>query len=508
VELVRTTFDGHAFGFGRNFPPIDGPAELTYYFRVGSTTEEVLTAVGGNNSGHQVAWWVGVGGAAGNAIGTHSHSGGWNHVLDVATDTWYGVTLEIDPATFTYDITVWEDGNPGNTATETGIPFRDGSDVEVIDQIQFGNFSDASGGPAAPAFVDDVEFIGARVLKDDFESGNIGSWSWSTRPRTAITTCYQTVTTDAVLANDLTCDSGVLESVGIELGASNIFLDLGGHTISGHPSGIGVRAMNLEGVTIKNGTIKEHGVGMDIVDTTVATVRDVYIVDLVEDDPDWFRMGTRITRSQDVLIRDCFVEFLPVAHKEAFVSADSEVTIDNVEFKNASVGLNISGNPHISNGTVATVINNRFFGITIGGILAQWNDNSLVSDNEFFRCETSVGGDDGATDEGVTGLRIEDNFMNGGFIGVHFEGTRDSSVLNNVVRNHWRGIFLDAGGYCPVVGDPGCIYATGNVVSGNIATGSYQDLYHHELATGNTWTDNICQTKVGDEIPACTLPGP
>jgi hypothetical protein len=58
------------------------------------------------------------------------------------------------------------------------------------------------------------------------------------------------------------------------------------------------------------------------------------------------------------------------------------------------------------------------------------------------------------------------------------------------------------------VGDPGCIYATGNVVSRNIATGSYQDLYHHELATGNTWTDNICQTKVGAEIPACTLPGP
>jgi len=70
VEFFRTTFDGYGFGFGRNFPPIDGPAELTYHFRVGSTTEEVLTAVGGNNAGHQVAWWVGVGGSLGNAIGT------------------------------------------------------------------------------------------------------------------------------------------------------------------------------------------------------------------------------------------------------------------------------------------------------------------------------------------------------------------------------------------------------------------------------------------------------
>ena len=87
-------------------------------------------------------------------IGTLSHSGGWNHVMDVAADTWYGVTLEIDPTSFTYDITVWEDDDPANTATETGIAFRDGSDVEVIDQFQFGNFSDAVAGPAAAAFVD------------------------------------------------------------------------------------------------------------------------------------------------------------------------------------------------------------------------------------------------------------------------------------------------------------------------------------------------------------------
>jgi len=76
VEIARSGFDGKVFGFGRNFPPIDGPAELTFYFRVGSTTEEVLTAVGGNNAGHQVAWWVGVGGDVGNAIGTYSESGG------------------------------------------------------------------------------------------------------------------------------------------------------------------------------------------------------------------------------------------------------------------------------------------------------------------------------------------------------------------------------------------------------------------------------------------------
>ena len=74
--------------------------------------------------------------------------------MNVSPAIWYGVTLEIDPSTFTYDITVWEDGSPGTAVTETGIAFRDGSDVEVIDQIQFGNFSDASSGPAAAAFIE------------------------------------------------------------------------------------------------------------------------------------------------------------------------------------------------------------------------------------------------------------------------------------------------------------------------------------------------------------------
>ena len=46
VELARISFDGKGLGFGRNFPPIERPAELTYYFLVGSAEEEILTALG------------------------------------------------------------------------------------------------------------------------------------------------------------------------------------------------------------------------------------------------------------------------------------------------------------------------------------------------------------------------------------------------------------------------------------------------------------------------------
>lgn len=514
VELLRTAFVSHGrgFGFGRNFPPIDGPAELTFFFRVGSTTDEVLTAVGGNNAGHRVAWWVGVGGDVGNAIGTHSHSGGWNHVMNVVVDTWYGVTLDIYPATFTYDITVWEDDFPGNTATETDIPFRDGSDVEVIDQIQFGNFSDAVAGPAGSTFVDDVEFIGTRVLNDDFESGNTGSWSWSTRPMTAVTSCYQTVTTDAYLANDLNCAALGLEDAVVEIGASNIFFDLNGHTIKhtipDQTVGIGVRAVNVDGITVQNGIIQDFLVGMDVRFSNVATVQDLMISNMVEDDPEEFLPGLRITRSQNVLVIDCFIEFLPVVHKEAIVAADAKVIIDNVEVKDASVGVNIAGNEGISNGTVGTVINSRFVRVNIGGILVHTSDSLRIADNEFDNNEVGVYCD-AETKGGVTGLTIEDNSIHDGFIGVQFLGTDDSSILGNVIRDNWRGITLESNMGClhePLT--PPCFYSTGNLVSANVAIDNILDLHHRDLATGNTWTNNTCQTKEGAEIPPCIPPGP
>ena len=507
VEVVRTSFDGNGFGFGRNFPPIEGPAELTYYFLVGSAEEEVLTVIGGNNADHQVAWWVSVGGYFENAIATYSVSGGWNHVMDVVPDTWYGVRLEIDPATYFYDITVWEDGNPANTSAETGIAFRDGSAADTIDQVQFGNFSDTLISSIDYAFIDDIKFVAPTVLEDGFESANTGSWSSSTRPLATVATCYQTITTDAILANDLVCDTGAFESVAIEFGASNITLDLGGHVISGHPIGIGVRAMDVDGVTIKNGTIESFLSGLDLVRTRVARVKDLIIRNLESEDPDDFVPGLRITRGQDVLVRDCFFEFLPVAHKEAIVLATSEVTIDNIEVKDASVGVNISSDGNQENvGSDASVINSRFCGVTIAGVLVQWTDDSRVEDNEFDRNEMGVLVDT-HTPGGITGLTIEDNSMHDGHIGVHFMGNTDCSILDNVIRDHWRGVFVDSIMGCPEYEhQPGCFYASSNVISGNEVTGNFLDLFHHPYAVGNTWEDNTCQTKEGAEIPACTVP--
>ena len=425
--------------------------------------------------------------------------------MDVVADVWYGVTLEVDPATFSYDITVWEDGNPTNTVTETGIGFRDGTAVDTIDQIQFGNFNDSTVSSTVSAFVDDIEFVAPRILENGFESGNTSGWSRSTRPLTTVTSCYQTITTDAILASDLVCDTGEYESVAVEFGASNITFDLSGHTIFGHPLGIGVRAMDFDGVTVKNGVIQDFLAGLDLVRTNVATVIDLKISNLVADDPEDFLPGLRVVRGQDVLIRDSFFEFLAVMHKEAIILATSEATIDNIETKYGSVGVNISSDSDQSNdGSDATVINSRFVGSVGGAVLVQCTDNSMVADNEFDRAEEAIHADN-MWFERITGLTIQNNSMHHGHMGVLFMGISESSVLDNFVHHNWRGITLESDMGC-LHSPPGptCFYSTGNVVTGNESTDNFLDLHHRDLATGNTWTDNICQTKEGAEIPACT----
>ena len=510
VEILRTTFDGKEISFGQNFPPLSGPAEHTFYFRVDSTNEELLTVVGGNNAGHQVASRIGVGGEVGNAIGTYSETAGWNHVMDVSAGTWYGTTLKIDPSTHTYDITVWEDNDPANTATETGIDFQNGTNVDTIDQILFGNFSESAVSSTDSAYVDDVSFVGSRVLEDGFDSGNLSGWSRSTNPVTTVTSCEQVVTTDAVLSADLNCPSGAMESAGVEFGASNIFLDLGGHTLTGHPMGIGVKAWDVDRVTVKNGQIRDFGVGIAFNQTDTGTVRNVSLVNLVEDDPDEFLPSIRVTDSEDILIRESFIKFLPVAHKEAVVIANSQVTVDNIEVDDASVGVNISGwcndTPKGSN---VSVINGRYVGVTIAGVLAQCTESSLVAENEFSHNEAAVSVDNvEITPPGnISGLVIEDNSIHHGFIGVHFMGNFSCSILNNVMHDGWRGIFIDSAMGCdPEVYQSGCSYASSNVISGNVVTDYFIDLYHHPLATGNTWTDNTCDTTEGAEIPACIAP--
>ena len=177
VQLNRVLFDHQAFAFGQTFPPLIGETDLTYHFMLaGGSDREALCVFGRDASDNTVAWWVSHGGFFGNAVATYSDSQSWTWVMDIASDTWYGVHLLIDPIAYTYDITVWQDDNPTNTATVTGLAFRNGASADVITELQIGDFYD-SFSDVRPAYLDEVLLIGPYVFADGFETGHTGAWT-------------------------------------------------------------------------------------------------------------------------------------------------------------------------------------------------------------------------------------------------------------------------------------------------------------------------------------------
>jgi hypothetical protein len=177
VGFTRLYFDGNPFAIGQSFTPIHGTAELSYFFLATNGEREVLSVFGRNSSNNAVGWWVTVGGVFGDAVATYSNSQGWTHVMNISTGAWYGVRLVIDMAAQTYDITVWQDADPTNTATVTGIAFRDGASASDIDEIQAGDFHAGFIGITGLAYLDDLRLIGETVFTDDFEIGDLSAWS-------------------------------------------------------------------------------------------------------------------------------------------------------------------------------------------------------------------------------------------------------------------------------------------------------------------------------------------
>lgn len=88
----------------------------------------------------------------------------------------------------------------------------------------------------------------------------LGAASGRAGGATAIANCGQTVTTNAVVIQDLTCSGP-----GIVVGASGITIDLKGFTLLGDrdPTDYGIDdSSGYDQVTVKNGTVRNFGVGV------------------------------------------------------------------------------------------------------------------------------------------------------------------------------------------------------------------------------------------------------
>jgi hypothetical protein len=170
--------------------------------------------------------------------------------------------------------------------------------------------------------------------------------------------------------------------------------------------------------------------------------------------------------------------------------------VDNIVMNTGSVGVGLNF------GAYGSVVNSRFHGALIAGVLLEGSDGARIADNHFVRNEIGVSGV-GYIEDPISDLTVEANLFEGGFFGVRFQGISDSTVQDNVVKDNARGIFLEPNIRCQDPPGPECYYSIGNVITGNTLVGNNLDLYHHELCVPNTWERNICRTKEGAEIQPC-----
>jgi hypothetical protein len=324
--------------------------------------------------------------------------------------------------------------------------------------------------------------------------------------------CGETITENTTLDADLACPEGTEYT--IVIGASNITLDLGGHTLSGHAPGTGVLSAGYDHITIRNGTIEGFNDGVFLIDTQTATVENLTIRNLDINDPSHFIFGVHIDSSQGIVVREMQFEFLIVAHKEAVEIFYSTVDVSNIEVRGGGAGVSFSFAGGVcdpvnapSNGSV---INSRFSDVYGAGIWIACSSSALIENNDFSTPPgTGVGIMGDAPFSGaVTGLIVRNNTIHDAMIGIEFRGIRDSNISNNhIFDNQIWGIAIRQSLGC-LTPEPGweCFTSTANVIADNQTWDNAMDLYHYEDSLGNTWQGNTCEIKDGAEIPACTPP--
>lgn len=325
-------------------------------------------------------------------------------------------------------------------------------------------------------------------------------------------TCGQTITADTILSADLACPPDT--EYAVIIGASNITLDLGGHTISGYTPRTGVFISGQEGITIQNGAVDGFNVGVSINESNLVTIKDLTVRNLDISDPNHFIFGIAVVGSQKVVVRDSQFEFLTVAHKSAVENFDSYVDVSGIEVLGGGAGVGFSFLNDVcdplnspSNGTVR---NSEFSDIYVAGIWIACSSSAVIENNHFSGCPDCMMGIQGESPflGAVTGLMVKGNVIHKTFLGIEFRGISELSISGNYVfDNRGWGIAMRQSLGC-LDPQPGweCFYSTANVIADNETWGNITDLYHYEESLGNVWERNTCEWKDGSEIPECTPP--
>ncbi len=304
-------------------------------------------------------------------------------------------------------------------------------------------------------------------------------------PASADPACGSTITQNTTLTADLNCSQSPGE--GIRIGASNITLDLGGHTIIGAGQadlGAGIVIPPFKtGITVQNGTVTRFDAGVAFILASGNTVRRMVIRDnLGAEEFGSLHDGITLLLSSNNVISGNVIDhnggasgIRATGGSNGNTITGNAITRNNLPFASGDGSVHDVGVGLDSGANGNTVGRNAVVGSGLDGISVADGSN----DNTIDSNAVSSNGFSGLM---AGGARLGD--------GIRVSGSNNLVQRNAVVGNAANGIFVDAQPNRFVV----------NIARGNRAT-DLRDTNGPSPCGTDTWSAN----QAGTANPSCTL---
>lgn len=271
----------------------------------------------------------------------------------------------------------------------------------------------------------------------------------------ATVTCGQTITQNTTLTSDV----GPCPGPGIIIGASNVTLDLGGHTVSGRGTSNGIFVIP-SGSRIRNGAVVGFSTG-------VQTLNSDHVIERLRVRGN--ARGIVAANGTNVRITDNIVSANTLVGIS--IGGINTSTIDrNVVSANGGPGIQVSagGNFSTSNNVIRenTIIDNRGDGVLLGLFVVF----QTIEDNTIYR-------------NGGNGIRVRVS-----------SGDQCCALIqrNRIVSNGANGILIDAN--FPLQAPPNNL--NNRILANTAVSNRLFDLADmNPGCRGNTWSGNVFRTR-------------
>jgi hypothetical protein len=287
--------------------------------------------------------------------------------------------------------------------------------------------------------------------------------------------CGDTILVSSTLTTDLTCTGD-----GLIIGAAGVTLDLGGHTISGTGTGVGIRdtgPASFSNVTVRDGTVRGFatqamldsvhdvtfqdirlagpGVGLDML-----LAQDVHFVDgALTDAPVHATSSAHTVLTGSTVTNSAIILVVSSNFSEITDSSlvDSRVVLDQVDFTLVADST-LTRSPVDSHGVSrnGTFRNNRFGDADVGLTLSDVATGTQIIQNTFSDNRIGVNIQTTGPLTDLNGIDISTNrFLGNRAAGALVEATTPSSPANATIQaNMFLNNGLDPGGLLDHLGNP------------------------------------------------------